>query len=160
DGSVGRLLGIDPSAAAIGASAARLRPSKDDAPRDRSLRVDLVRAPMDEVQCSGYDAATLVEVIEHLDPAPLNRVGETVLGRWRPRIAVVTTPNAEFNHLLGLAPGETRHDDHRFEWTRAEFASFARSIAGEFGYSFALTGVGSLPGRDPGVGPATQAAVF
>ena len=42
-----------------------------------------------------------------------------VFGRVRPRVAVFTTPNREFNPLFADFPGPFRHWDHRFEWTRS-----------------------------------------
>ena len=69
----------------------------------------------------GIDAAALVEVVEHLDPSPLRRLGPALLGGLRPRLLVVTTPNLEYNpllHALGsvLLPNRLRNSDHRFEW--------------------------------------------
>lgn len=44
-----------------------------------------------------------VQVVEHLDPAPLAAVGAAILGALRPRLLVVSTPNREYNAvLLGL----------------------------------------------------------
>ena len=37
-----------------------------------------------------------------------------------------------------LPAGEFRHPDHRFEWTRAEFASWAEGVAERYGYSVRL----------------------
>lgn len=69
----------------------------------------------------GIDAAALVEVVEHLEPSPLRRLGPALLGGLRPRLLVVTTPNLEYNallHALGsvLLPNRLRNSDHRFEW--------------------------------------------
>ena len=48
---------------------------------------------------------------------------------------VVTTPNAEHNvRYPGLADGQFRHRDHRFEWTRAEFAGWAEAVGVRYGY--------------------------
>jgi hypothetical protein len=59
--------------------------------------------------------------------------------------------------LEGLAPGTLRHQDHRFEWTRAEFAAWASGVAARFGYSVRFSAVGD---EDPTVGAATQMGVF
>lgn len=61
--------------------------------------------------------------IEHLDSPELEAVPPAMLGFLRPRVVVMTTPNAEFNVLF---PGFTgfRHHDHRFEWTRLQFQTW------------------------------------
>jgi len=101
-------------------------------------------------------------VLEHLDPSPHSQFAPTLLGRLKPKICIVTTPNREFNalfdYLENLEPSapETeryhrdgipycmRHHDHRFEWTRQEFRSWALEVAGEFGYDVQFSGVGGL----------------
>jgi hypothetical protein len=71
---------------------------------------------------------------------------------------VMTTPNAEYNVLFeGLAAGALRHRDHRFEWTREQFAQWAGGVAGRNGYQVALSGIGPA---DPALGCPTQLAVF
>ncbi|MGW9347377.1 3' terminal RNA ribose 2'-O-methyltransferase Hen1 [Nocardiopsis flavescens] len=106
----------------------------------------------------GYDAVVLMEVVEHLDPERLPALEETVFAAARPRIAVVTTPNAEYNvHYERLAPGALRHSDHRFEWTRAEFARWADAVAERNGYTVRHLPVGP---QDPATGSPTQMGVF
>lgn len=39
----------------------------------------------------------MVEVVEHLDPDALAVAGPALLGGLRPKIAIVTTPNIEYN---------------------------------------------------------------
>ena len=76
----------------------------------------------------------------------------------RPATVVVTTPNVEYNALFPtLPPGQLRHRDHRFEWTRAEFAAWAEATAADHGYGVTFHGVGD---HDPDHGPPTQMAVF
>jgi hypothetical protein len=107
---------------------------------------------------SGYDAATLIEVIEHLDVERLPALVRVVFAFARPRTVVVTTPNVEYNHRFSSLPaGQLRHADHRFEWTRAEFAKWAEAVGKEHGYSVRLSGIGEL---DDALGPPTQLAVF
>ncbi|MCP2335895.1 3' terminal RNA ribose 2'-O-methyltransferase Hen1 [Actinomadura rupiterrae] len=106
----------------------------------------------------GYDAAVLMEVVEHIDPPRLAAVEGVVFGAARPASVVVTTPNAEYNaRYEGLAEGAMRHPDHRFEWTRGEFASWAVRVAAEHGYGVRYVPVGDL---DPELGAPTQMAVF
>lgn len=106
---------------------------------------------------AGYDALLLVEVIEHLDPERLPSLERNVFGFAAAHTVVVTTPNAEHNVRYGLSPGALRHADHRFEWTRDEFASWTGAVANRHGYSVELRPVGE---DDPMVGPPTQLALF
>ena len=141
-----RLTGVDVSAGAL----ARVEESRAEVfagsvlYRDRRFR--------------GYDAAVLMEVVEHLDPARLPAMEEVVLGDAAPRVAVVTTPNAEYNtHYEGLEEGAFRHSDHRFEWSRAEFAAWSDRAAGTYGYTVRRLPVGP---EHPETGAPTQMAVF
>jgi 3' terminal RNA ribose 2'-O-methyltransferase Hen1 len=106
----------------------------------------------------GFDAATLVEVVEHLDADRLPALAEAVFGHARPRLVVVTTPNSEFNaSFVNMAPGSFRHPDHRFEWTRAEFHGWVKSIEQAYGYQAELSDIGEA---HLDFGPPTQAACF
>lgn len=78
---------------------------------------------------AGFDAIICSEVIEHLYAPVLDRILNTALGQYHPRIFIVTTPNAEYNvHFEQLNYGQPnavfRHDDHKFEWTRQEFQTW------------------------------------
>jgi 3' terminal RNA ribose 2'-O-methyltransferase Hen1 len=106
----------------------------------------------------GWDAATAIEVIEHLDPPRLSSFEKVVFGDARPPLIVLTTPNSEYNvRFESLPAGKVRHRDHRFEWTRDEFRSWAGRVAQTYGYAFEWLPVGT---EDPEVGPPTQMAVF
>ncbi|KAK3791483.1 hypothetical protein RRG08_055509 [Elysia crispata] len=111
----------------------------------------------------GFEAATLIEVIEHLHPDTLVRVTKNVFGRLKPRLCFVTTPNSEFNVLFkNRDPSQFRHWDHKFEWTRSEFSSWCEHVAYRFNYTVKYTGVGEIT-SDPDsarLGPCSQAAVF
>ena len=105
-----------------------------------------------------FDAATVVEVIEHLDAGRLRAFERVLFEQARPKTIVVTTPNAEFNvKFESLPAGQFRHPDHRFEWTRSEFGFWAGGIADRFGYKVRFEGVGEA---DPELGAPTQMAVF
>jgi 3' terminal RNA ribose 2'-O-methyltransferase Hen1 len=107
---------------------------------------------------AGLDAAVLIEVIEHLDPERLPALERAVFGFAAPGTVVVTTPNAEYNPLFpALAPGALRHGDHRFEWTRSQFRTWAQATAQTHGYQVRFLPVGP---EDPQAGPPTQLAVF
>jgi len=107
---------------------------------------------------AGYDAAVLMEVIEHVDESRLPALEHAVFAVARPRAVIVTTPNVEYNvRYETLAPGRFRHTDHRFEWTRDEFRAWASGVAQRHGYTVRWVPIG---GDDPEVGPPTQAAVL
>ena len=104
------------------------------------------------------NAATAVEVVEHLDPPRLSAFERVLFEFARPRVVVLTTPNREYNVTWETLPaGKFRHPDHRFEWTRPEFESWANGIADRFGYGARFEGVGDA---DPVLGAPTQMAVF
>lgn len=106
----------------------------------------------------GFDAASVVEVIEHLDPPRLAAFERVVFGSAKPATVVVTTPNSEYNvRWESLPAGQFRHRDHRFEWTREQFRQWASGIASRFGYAVEFRAVGP---DDPEVGPPTQMGVF
>jgi 3' terminal RNA ribose 2'-O-methyltransferase Hen1 len=106
----------------------------------------------------GYDAAVLMEVIEHLDPERLPALQHALFGTARPRSVLVTTPNVEYNvRFETLPPGSMRHRDHRFEWTRGEFEAWGARVAADNDYRVRYLPVGTL---DPEVGAPTQMAVF
>ncbi len=104
----------------------------------------------------GHDCAALVEVIEHLDERRVRDMARVLFGWLRPRIVIITTPNAEANPLLGDFEG-MRHSDHRFEWTRAEMRAWCEGIRDAFGYEFRLEGIGP---DHPELGAPSQMAVF
>lgn len=107
---------------------------------------------------AGFDAAAVVEVIEHLDPPRLAAFERVLFECARPRQIVITTPNREYNVKWETLPaGKFRHRDHRFEWTRAEFQGWANSIAKRFGYAVRFLPVGP---EDAAVGAPTQMGVF
>ena len=107
---------------------------------------------------SGFDAAAVVEVIEHLDAPRLASFERVLFEFARPKHAIVTTPNAEYNVLFETLPeGQLRHRDHRFEWTRLEFEQWANTVATRFGYSVKFQALGP---EDPAHGAPTQMAIF
>jgi 3' terminal RNA ribose 2'-O-methyltransferase Hen1 len=107
---------------------------------------------------NGFDAAALIEVIEHLDEFRLAAFERTVFEFARPKIVVITTPNREYNVVWESLPaGKMRHSDHRFEWTRAEFQTWANKIAERFGYTAEVSGIGD---EAENLGTPTQMAIF
>ncbi len=148
------ILAMDRSSAALAALRQNLAP--DLAP-DR--RLTLVHGSWTEVHapCRNYQAAALVETIEHLDPRDLSRMENTVFSAYDLDCIVVTTPNGDYNALLGLGPGQFRDPDHRFEWPRVKFRKWCRGLAARHGYQ---VGFGDIGDQDPELGAPTQMAVF
>jgi hypothetical protein len=70
---------------------------------------------------------------------------------------VVTTPNVEYNVRYEGMTAPLRHHDHRFEWSRAEFATWCGSVAQTYGYQVSVGGVGE---EDEELGFPTQTATF
>jgi 3' terminal RNA ribose 2'-O-methyltransferase Hen1 len=156
--SADKVVGLDVSHRSLAAGARRLH-MDTMTPRQRE-RVDLLHGSLTyrDRRIEGFDAAAVVEVIEHLDPARLDSFERVVFAYAAPRMVIVTTPNVEYNGLFaGLEPGTMRHHDHRFEWTRAQFESWARAVATRHGYEVNFVGIGPL---DPEAGAPTQMAVF
>jgi 3' terminal RNA ribose 2'-O-methyltransferase Hen1 len=153
-----RVAGLDVSHRALETAARRLH-LDSMAPRQRA-RLELLHGSLTyrDGRLRGFDAAAVVEVIEHLDPPRLGAFEHGIFGYARPGTVIVTTPNAEYNALFdGLPEGSFRHADHRFEWTRAEFAAWADGVAARHGYRTELSGIG--PESDE-AGCPSQLAVF
>ncbi|MGC3971312.1 MAG: hypothetical protein QM775_29425 [Pirellulales bacterium] len=107
---------------------------------------------------AGFDAAAVIEVVEHLDPPRLSAFERVLFEFARPRTVVLTTPNREYNVMWETLPaGRLRHADHRFEWTRAEFQTWATGVAVRHGYDVRFLPIGP---EDALLGPPTQMAVF
>ena len=104
------------------------------------------------------EVSSVIEVIEHLDPPRLRAFERVLFESARPGTVAVTTPNAEYNALWPSLPaGRLRHQDHRFEWNRAEFQGWATDVASRFAYGVQFVSIGD---EDRQVGPPTQMAVF
>jgi 3' terminal RNA ribose 2'-O-methyltransferase Hen1 len=149
------IVGIDISAQALQAAEALIG---TELARDAS-RVSLLEASFahPDSRLQGYDAAALVETIEHVEPNRLTNVERAVFRGYRPATVIVTTPNSEYNVLHGMPRWALRHPDHRFEWTRAKFRAWAFGAARRNGYAVAFCGIGE---PDLLLGSSTQMATF
>ncbi len=152
------IVGMDVSHRALEIASERLH--YDRMPELQKKRLRLIHGSLiyrDE-RLSGFDAAAVVEVIEHLDPPRLAAFERVLFECARPATVVITTPNSEYNVKWETLPaGKFRHRDHRFEWTRAEFQKWANGVAVRFGYSARFVSIGP---EDQAVGSPTQMAVI
>lgn len=124
----------------------------------QAARVELFQSALtyEDDRYAGFDAAVLMEVIEHVDPQRHPALERVVFAAAKPRVVLVTTPNSEYNVLYEGLVG-MRHPDHRFEWTRAEFKQWADHVADTYGYTVEIRGIGEV---DDTYGRPTQMAIF
>lgn len=152
------IVGMDVSHHALEIAEDRLH--LDRLPEKQKERIHLIHGSLTyrDKRLEGFDAAAVVEVIEHLDPPRLAAFARVLFEYARPPIIVLTTPNAEYNIKFDTLPaGKLRHRDHRFEWTRAEFQTWANAVAAQHGYTVRFLALGH---EDPAVGAPSQMAVF
>lgn len=117
----------------------------------------------------------MFQVIEHMEEDQALLFGDVVLSSFRPNTLIVSTPNFEYNVILqGSATSSQEEDaeeklqqersckfrnhDHKFEWTREQFESWASKLAMKHNYRVEFSGVGGSGDREPGF--ASQIAVF
>jgi 3' terminal RNA ribose 2'-O-methyltransferase Hen1 len=150
------IVGVDVSARALEVAAKKFERTPDRVKQRLTLRQSALTYV--DQSLAGYDAAVLMEVIEHVDEPRLPALEHSVFGAAKPGTVVVTTPNVEYNVRFPTLPeGKLRHTDHRFEWTRAQFRAWADGVADRYNYTVRYLPVGQ---DDPEVGPPTQLAVF
>ncbi len=155
---VPHILGVDVDSRSLEIAAKRLR--LDGLPEKRRERITLALGALTyrDARIKNHDVATLIEVIEHLEPSRLEALERVLFQHARPATLIVTTPNREHNVLFGtLGKNELRHPDHRFEWTRAEFRTWTEKVAGSNNYSVRFEGLGE---ENDLHGPPSQMAVF
>jgi 3' terminal RNA ribose 2'-O-methyltransferase Hen1 len=152
------IIGVDVSTVALEIAERRLHLGR--LPQRQQDRIKLLQSALTyrDDRLRGFDAAVLMEVVEHVDPPRLPALADAVFGHAAPGTVIVTTPNVEYNvRYEGMTPGAHRHHDHRFEWDRAAFAAWTASVAASYGYTVTLHGVGD---EDSSLGTPTQMAVF
>ncbi len=156
--AVTRVVGVDVSVGALKRAERRLK--LENMSERRRERVQLLQGALTytDSRLQGFDVATVVEAVEHLDTERLDVFAEVVFGHIAAPTVVLTTPNREYNqNFERLDSRGLRHEDHRFEWTRGEFEAWAGGVAARFGYGVEISAVGPV---DPVCGPPTQMAVF
>lgn len=152
------ILGMDVAHRTLEIAAERL--NLERLPTMKRNRIQLLHGSLmyRDPRLSGFDAAAVVEVIEHLDPPRLAAFERILFEFARPQLIVLTTPNAEYNVKWETLPaGKFRHKDHRFEWTRDEFQSWAQRMCERFGYTVRYLPIGDV---DAAVGAPSQMGVF
>jgi 2-polyprenyl-3-methyl-5-hydroxy-6-metoxy-1,4-benzoquinol methylase len=158
DTTYSEIVGVDVSIRSLNIAKRRLRLER--IPQQSAQRLTLRQGALTytDARLRGYDAAVLMEVIEHVDAPRLGALEQSVFGSAAPGSVIVTTPNAEYNSLYeGLAADKFRHSDHRFEWTRAEFTAWAHGVANRYGYHTRFVPIGP---EHPDAGSSSQLAVF
>lgn len=153
-----KILGVEvaPQVLAIAAEKLKLERMGDH----QRERIELAQGSLvyRDDRLKGFDAATVVEVIEHMDAERLPAFADALFGHAKPGTVLMSTPNSEYNVLFeGMEPGAMRHPDHRFEWTRAEFEDWSKAQAEKFGYDVSFTTIGEVH-EDHGA--PTQMAIF
>ena len=152
------IVGLDVSIRSLETAQKRLK--LDRLPEKQAERLRLLHGSLvyRDQRLGGFDAAAVVEVIEHFDPPRLAAFERVLFEFARPGVIVLTTPNREYNVTWETLPaGHFRHPDHRFEWTRQEFQHWAIGIAGRYKYSVRFLPVGP---ENESLGSPTQMAVF
>lgn len=154
DPALVELVGIDICRASLNRLRDRLEAGKPSVPW-----IDLRKASMTEPtpDLAGFDCAILIETIEHIEPEELSKLECALFQTMRPKTVVITTPNSEFNPLLGVPSCRMRHPGHRFEWDRAQFRRWCARVANDTGY---IADIHNIAGLHPDLGGASQMAVF
>lgn len=153
-----KITGLEVAPRVLAAAGDRLR--LDHMPDMKRQRIELLQGSLvyRDDRLKGFDAAAVIEVIEHMEAERLPAFEASLFGHARPGAVIVTTPNREYNILFeGMADNAMRHPDHRFEWTRAEFRHWGESVALAYGYAARFEGIGA---EDATHGHPTQVAVF
>ncbi len=153
-----RIVGVDADIASLERASDKLY--LKNAGESVRERVQLMQGSLTyaDRRLKGFDAATLVEVIEHIDLPRLSAIETSLFGVAKPGLVIVTTPNREYNALFENMPeGRLRHPDHRFEWTRPEFQNWGARVAKEFGYVVEFSPLGP---EDEKYGAPSQMGIF
>jgi 3' terminal RNA ribose 2'-O-methyltransferase Hen1 len=153
-----QIVGMDVSYRSLEIAQSRLKVER--LPERQKERLQFIQGSLTyrDKRFSGFDAATCIEVIEHLDLPRLSAFERVLFEFAAPKAVIVTTPNSEYNCRFETLPaGQFRHRDHRFEWTREQFKSWANQVASRFNYKVRFLPIGDV---DAEVGAPTQMGVF
>ena len=153
-----KITGMDVSYTSLTIAKDRLQ-WEEMAPKQKD-RINLFQGALTykDKRLEGFDAAAIVEVIEHLDENRLLSFERVVFECAKPKTVIITTPNSEYNILYkDMAAGTMRHSDHRFEWTRKEFENWAKKVAEKNNYQVEILPIGNV---DEKVGAPSQMGIF
>lgn len=156
--SIKRIAGMDVSIRSL--EMAHKRIGMDRLPGRIQDKISLFHGSLmyKDARFNGFDAAVVMEVVEHLDPPRLAAFEKVLFKHANPGTIILTTPNREYNAVWdNLPPGAMRHGDHRFEWTRKEFGEWAQRLAEEYSYSVSVYPIGP---ESSSFGSPTQMGVF
>lgn len=156
--SIQKIAGMDVSWSALERASQKLY--LDRMTETQRNRIDLFQSSIlyKDERFSEYEAACIVEVIEHLDKNRLSFFEQVVFGEAKPKTVILTTPNVEYNKNYPLLQeGTMRHGDHRFEWSREEFETWSDHICNDFDYEVKIYEIGD---EDEELGTPTQMGVF
>ncbi|CDZ96561.1 Uncharacterized conserved protein HEN1/CORYMBOSA2 [Phaffia rhodozyma] len=174
-----KIAGLDISEQELNRASERIFPLIDDSSdspirkrwTDLEIKFFLGDLTVFDPELEGYEAIVASEVVEHLPQPMLSALGPVLLGKYKPRLLLITTPNFSFNVRFNRdgenkrgypdPTGRTdrifRHDDHQFEWTPEEFSSWATSLAHEYGYILEKSAIGSPTSPLP---PPSESATY
>ena len=155
---IDRIVGVDPSVRTLEAAHRKLRLHQAGDAMSERVELQMGSLTYGDRRWKGFDAATLVEVIEHIESHRLSALVMSLFADARPNMVVMTTPNREYNALFEtMKEDQLRHPDHRFEWTRAEFEAWANDVADKHGYTAEFASLGPV---DETHGGPSQMAIF
>jgi 3' terminal RNA ribose 2'-O-methyltransferase Hen1 len=106
------IVGMDVSIRSLEIASERLK--LDRLPERQAGRIRLIHGSLmyRDRRLEGFDAAAVVEVVEHLDPPRLAAFGRSLFEFARPRAVVLTTPNREYNVTWeNVGADRLRHPD-------------------------------------------------
>jgi len=153
-----RISGADVSSLALERASDKLK--LDEASDYIREKINLFQSSLtyQDLRFKGFDAVCVIEVIEHLDLSRLRAFEQVLFNFTKPRFVILTTPNREYNVKYEyLGEGKLRHNDHRFEWTRAEFREWAEKTCAKYNYTVKFSEIGET---DEVLGASTQMGVF
>lgn len=132
----------------------------DDMSPKQKERVKLFQGSLTyrDKRLEGFEAAAVVEVIEHLDLNRLRSFERVLFEFAKPKTIILTTPNKEYNVMWEKLDSENmRHIDHRFEWSRHELSEWAEKTGQTYNYSVEILPIGDEIEK---IGAPSQLAIF